>query len=350
MKNEGNGGGQQQQQQQTNPGPHKQERPPNDNKKNGKLKSFVIPFLSGGIAGITAKTSIAPLERVKIMFQVRITQYEEVNRGVFHVLSAVSKREGLKGLFKGNGATILRVFPYAAIQFTTFEQARKVLKLPPRGTHKQASIVDTTKYLLAGSAAGAVSSFCTYPLDVIRARLAIENFQSPSKGVPPKAGSVYISAIRRYSKKDGWRGYYRGMGPTILGILPYAGINYSAFETLKSLIPASHMNEKGELPVHIKLVCGGLAGAIGQTVAYPLDVVRRRMQTAGYAEGLPPVNLNDGTFKAMENIIKTEGVRALFKGISINYYKVVPTVSISFTAYEYFTGVFTALWNKLDIR
>lgn len=296
-----------------------------------KFKSFAVPFLSGGIAGIVAKSAIAPLERVKILYQVNHSQYRE-HATIPRKLTAVLKEEGVRGLFRGNGATVLRIFPYAAIQFMTYEQLIKWFNLPPRGAHKDASLKTSLISLASGSAAGVVSVIFTYPLDLMRARMAVEHVSM---------GGL-TSAFVRYLKQGGWKGLTKGMGPTIWGILPYAGINFSAYETLRALASQRYGDN---VPVTAKLVCGGLAGAIGQTVAYPLDVVRRRMQTQGYTDGMRVIDSRN-TYRAMVDIVKHEGWKALFKGLSINYIKVVPAVSISFTTYEYMTPLLNKNWPK----
>jgi len=67
-------------------------------------------------------------------------------------------------------------------------------------------------------------------------------------------------------------------------------------------------------------------------VAYPVDVVRRQMQTAGFTEGHGHVHKN--TFDALRTILKKEGLTGLFRGLSINYLRVGPQVALSFTTYE----------------
>lgn len=127
------------------------------------------------------------------------------------------------------------------------------------------------------------------------------------------------------------------MIPTLQGIIPYAGVNFAVFETLKKYSPK---NDKGEISAIYKLMCGGLAGAIGQTVSYPWDVVRRRMQTMGFAAGVPEFEYR-GSIQTMKTIVRNEGLAALYRGISINFWKVTPAVSISFTAYDYFKTFFS---------
>lgn len=293
-----------------------------DKEKPKGLKGFLIPFISGGIAGITAKSAIAPLERVKIIYQVHGISFGK--GGIFGIMKGIAHREGSKGLFRGNLATVARIFPYAAIQFYTYETTTKLIK-----DNQDQKPLTTFQHLCAGALAGSVSVLFTYPLDLARARLAVE-FDVSQK---PSLGRALSLSLSR-----GWQGLYRGIQPTLYGIIPYAGINFAAFATLKELIPEQWKNENGQIPIPLKLACGGLAGAMGQTVAYPLDVVRRRMQTAGHAM-VPDIDHSLGTLRLMREIIKTQGVKALFKGLSINYIKVVPAVSISFTTYEYMKGL-----------
>lgn len=163
----------------------------------------------------------------------------------------------------------------------------------------------------------------TYPLDLLRARLASQvgdlRYRNTFHGM-----SVMI-------REEGLRSLWKGMVPTLQGIIPYAGVNFAVFETLKQHAPK---NERGEIGTITKLACGGLAGAIGQTVSYPWDVVRRRMQTVGFAPGVPDLNYN-GSWRAMKTIVRTEGFTALYRGLTINFWKVTPAVSISFTVYEH---------------
>lgn len=134
-------------------------------------------------------------------------------------------------------------------------------------------------------------------------------------------------------REEGVSSWLKGLKPTLQGIIPYAGVNFAVFETLKFYAPK---NENGELSTTYKLLCGGIAGATGQTVSYPLDVIRRRTQIAGFSPGVEEVPFRS-TMHSMKTIAQNEGIRALFRGISINYWKVVPAVSISFTVYETLT-------------
>lgn len=124
---------------------------------------------------------------------------------------------------------------------------------------------------------------------------------------------------------------YKGYKLTMIGIVPYAGINFGTYETLKFYSKKFNKNE--EFLFTNKMICGAIAGAIGQTVTYPIDVLRRRVQTCGFAEGVEPLKSNS-VIRSMIHIVKNEGFKALFKGLSINYMKVTLVVSLCFTFYD----------------
>lgn len=85
---------------------------------------MTLTFLFTGIAGMCSKTTVAPLDRIKILLQAHQTHYKHL--GVFSGLMNIIKKESFLALYKGNGAQMVRIFPYAATQFTAFEIYKKV--------------------------------------------------------------------------------------------------------------------------------------------------------------------------------------------------------------------------------
>lgn len=79
-----------------------------------------------GVAGMCSKTTVAPLDRIKILLQAHSTHYKHL--GVFSGLRHIVRKESFFALYKGNGAQMVRIFPYAAIQFTSFEFYKRVMQ------------------------------------------------------------------------------------------------------------------------------------------------------------------------------------------------------------------------------
>lgn len=86
--------------------------------------SITESILAGGVAGALAKTAIAPLDRQKIIFQVTSKQFS-IGKA-FRAMRETYHTEGVRALYRGNGAMMVRIIPYASIQYMAFEQYKKV--------------------------------------------------------------------------------------------------------------------------------------------------------------------------------------------------------------------------------
>ncbi|CAL9109670.1 unnamed protein product [Musa acuminata var. zebrina] len=293
------------------------------------LPVYVKELIAGGAAGAFSKTAVAPLERIKIILQTRTEGFKSL--GILQSLRKLWQHEGFFGFYKGNGASVLRIVPYAALHFMTYEQYRCWI-LNNHSSFISGPFVD----LLAGSAAGGTAVLCTYPLDLARTKLAYQ-VNSPgrlSSGLrmfsPQPAYTGIGDVFKKVYMEGGIRSLYRGVGPTLIGILPYAGLKFYIYEDLKARVP-----EEYQKSVVLRLSCGALAGLFGQTLTYPLDVVRRQMQVQNQQSlNHPGAPLIRGTVQGLSFILHTQGWRQLFAGLSLNYVKVVPSVAIGFTAYD----------------
>ncbi|EIM81084.1 mitochondrial carrier [Stereum hirsutum FP-91666 SS1] len=327
-------------------------------------------FIAGGVAGAASRTVVSPLERLKIIQQVQSTSSDKQYKGVFRSLVRIWNEEGFKGYMRGNGINCVRIIPYSAVQFTTYEQLKKFFT--GNGTKQ----LDTPTRLVSGALAGITSVCTTYPLDLIRSRLSIASaniFSAPpsppgstsspsnptvssstsgpgatatssssasSASSKPALSQAYHSAVRSPSELTMWgmtqkvmreeggvRALYRGMVTTALGVAPYVGINFASYELLRG-----YLTPPGKTSVMRKLACGALAGAISQSLTYPFDVVRRKMQVVGMGAAVGYQYNN--AYEAVRVIIRHEGILGMYRGLWPNLLKVAPSISVSFFSYE----------------
>lgn len=271
---------------------------------------------AGAIAGAFAKTAIAPFDRVKILYQVSQTKQFTLRNAAGDIVY-IARNDGVLGLWRGNGVQILRVAPYAGLQYMSFDQFKRRLwdgEMSP------------LQRFVTGALAGAVSVTLTYPLDLLRARKAVVHGRES-----PTLLSIIVSIV----KKDGPLTLYRGLPASLLGIVPYGGLSFGTFETLKMFF-LRHTQEE-ELSTFLRIVSGATAGLVAQSFTYPLDVVRRRLQVDGFG------NCSTKKYTSMTGtaflILKEEGlVRGLYKGLSMNWIKGPISLGISFTIYDFLTA------------
>ena len=133
---------------------------------------------------------------------------------------------------------------------------------------------------VAGSLAGSTGQMLTYPLDRARAVMAVTN----SKDQTGKQYKNLVSVFANIYRTEGILAFYRGLTPTLLGVIPYAGTSFFTYETLKGWT-IRRRGKEGETGSHLfmlpspveRLGCGAVAGLLGQASSYPLDIVRYKL-------------------------------------------------------------------------
>ncbi|KAJ6475338.1 mitochondrial carrier domain-containing protein [Mycena vitilis] len=294
-------------------------------------------FIAGGFAGAASRTVVSPLERLKIIQQVQPRTSDQQYKGVWRSLVRMWKEEGMKGFMRGNGINL---------QFTTYEQLKRWF------TSRGSKELDTPKRLASGALAGICSVCSTYPLDLVRARLSIATASipvsalsqaklSPGSVAKPPLSSAYHTAsssiaaselsivgmtLKIVREEGGIRGLYRGLVATAFGVAPYVGINFAAYEFLRGIV-----TPPGKSSVSRKLSCGALAGVVQAVVLF--DVLRRKMQVTGMKSSGLGIKYT-GAIDALQGIVRTEGIRGLYRGLWPNLLKVAPSIATSFFTYE----------------
>lgn len=296
-------------------------------------------FVAGAMAGAVAKTAVAPLDRTKILMQVsRMYGWTRYRGGVGSSMSQIWHSEGVRGFFRGNSATVARIMPYAAIQYSAFETYNRLLAMhvfSPDSKHP-------LKRFTAGAVAGCTSVLMTYPIDVARTVLAVQ----VSVGASTQRSGLLGTLAHVVRTRGIVHGLYRGAYPTLVGVVPYAGISFLTFGILKR--HADEVGASARWPFLTSLLCGGTAGLTAQCFTYPLDMVRRRLQALQSPEHMTEQEraflrasrtknrlLQFSITRAVSHIVRTEGLRGLYRGVSINFMKTAPSMAISFTTYDF---------------
>jgi len=177
--------------------------------------------------------------------------------------------------------------------------------------------------LFAGGMAGVTALVLTYPLEFVRCRLTLQK---------SKIYNGIWDCMVQVTRKEGFFVLYRGLWPSIIGVVPYVGVDFAAYETLRQYSPKQ---ADGTVSGLVTLANGAIAGTLAQTISYPMDLVRRRLQVQGFASD---ISFGDKHYKgivdAFIRIYKEEGVIGFYRGLIPNFIKVVPAISVSFYVYE----------------
>jgi hypothetical protein len=297
-------------------------------------------MLCGGLAGMVAKTATNPLERIKMLKQTGEHGAAAANHvvtataatagaqhgghhhpGIVAIYRNILQTEGIIGLWAGNGANLMRVFPSKAVVFASNDVYRKWL------TTTSATMMDpTSASFLAGGMAGMTATATTYPLDLARGRIS-------GKVAIDKAYTSVYHTIRLTVRDEGIRGLYKGMAPTILGAMPYVGIQFGTVGWLERQFPQTDDAAAIMPSPWRKTLFGGLGGVMAGLVTYPNDTVRRLLQLQG-SRGT--VTVYKGYIDCVRQTIAVHGVRRLYRGLGINLIRMAPNSAVQFGSYEFF--------------
>ncbi|KAH9402050.1 PREDICTED: mitochondrial coenzyme A transporter SLC25A42-like [Rhagoletis zephyria] len=284
--------------------------------EHSKTMHVLNALISGSISGMVVKSMTAPLDRVKIIYQASSKPFS-YKKGLKTAEKIVADT-GWKGLWRGNTASMLRVAPYAAIQFTVHEQLTIWFNVR---TYEQ--IVESPVLgFLAGALGGGAAITATYPLDVIRARLITDQSY---RGI----GHVIRRALHPKMKAREARKYslFRGYTAAIVGNVPYTGVSFLIYELFKMSYFVQAATSKNQLVLAVEYtVLGFTVSLLGQTLIYPFDVLRRRMQ-ANVKEDLKMRQLAVA-------IAEQEGLRGFFKGVSLSWFKLPVVMGSSMVCFD----------------
>lgn len=173
-----------------------------------------------------------------------------------------------------------------------------------------------------------IAQAVVYPLDTLKFQMQCETVKGGDHG-----NKLIFNTAKKMWGRDGLMSFYRGLPMGLVGMFPYAAIDLSVFETLKKeiirrkrLADPSIKHDEDALPGNFSLaLMGGFSGALSASVVYPINLLRTRLQSQGTA-GHPRTYTGIGD--VTRQTLKGEGVRGLFKGLTPNLLKVVPSVSI----------------------
>lgn len=236
---------------------------------------------------------------------------------------------------------------------------------------------DSTKSFIAGSSSACVATTLTYPFDLLRTRFAIQ--------ATPGNPKVYKSLFRAFSQiyqNEGFTGFYRGLTPAIVAMIPYMGVFFASYQQIKNVLyyinpitkpfpeangstndssstlysskksgsSSSNIEEDGDMGSRLKRsviqwlstsnegIAGLLAGIFAKTLLFPLDVIRKRLQVQGptrnqYLSGTIPKYPRNPILTAVM-IIQNEGILGLYKGLFISIIKSAPASAVTMWTYE----------------
>ncbi|XP_069655192.1 mitochondrial thiamine pyrophosphate carrier isoform X2 [Haliaeetus albicilla] len=245
-----------------------------------KCVSSVEAAVAGSASGLVSRVLVSPLDVIKIRFQLQIEQLSSRNpgakyHGILQAVQRISQEEGLLAFWKGHvpaqllsvgyGAvqiypnlrhavvtmyqtegprtfyrgltpTIIAIFPYAGLQFSSYNILQQFSEWVIPAEEKKGGNV---KNLVCGSCAGIISKTLTYPFDLFKKRLQVGGFERARAAF----GQVrmyrgLLDCIRQIMREEGPGGFFKGLSPSLLKAAVSTGLVFFWYELFCSLLCA----------------------------------------------------------------------------------------------------------------
>jgi solute carrier family 25 (adenine nucleotide translocator) protein 4/5/6/31 len=190
--------------------------------------------------------------------------------------------------------------------------------------------------MASGGLAGAGSLCVVYPLDYARTRLASD--VGSGKATFNGLGDCLVKTARGPS---GFMSLYNGFGVSVLGIIPYRGVYFGMYDSMREKNP--YKNDLGAAGILSKFACAQTTAITAGYASYPFDTIRRRLQMQ--AEKPKSEWIYKGTVDCFVKVAKDEGMGAMFKGSGANALRTVGSALV-LVLYDQLQGMIKAGKDK----
>eukprot|EP00127_Corallochytrium_limacisporum_P001626 Clim_evm23s70 gene=Clim_evmTU23s70 len=269
--------------------------------------------VAGVVSGV-AQTAVGhPFDTVKVRLQTCQNGY-----GTFKVMSTLFKTEGLRGFYRGISTPLLGVGAMNSLMFSSYSIVQSQLNSMgwEAGPKRDAA---------SGAVAGFVSSFLLTPIDYFKCNRQVLQSQACATGGTDIQLVLHTMRTRPIEM-------FRGLGATSM----FLAVGGAAFFTTFNIVRAKFAELRGgEISALDNAVAGALAGLGFLSTAYPLDLIKTRVQTGS----------SSGISSALSSVLSTRGVPGLYRGFNASVARALPVDAVLFVVYH---AVFTALTGELS--
>lgn len=255
------------------------------------------------------------------------------------ILRSIHVHEGWRALFKGLGPNLTGVVPAKAINFYVYGNGKRILS--DYFGHTDPTVVPWGIHVSAAAVAGIATGTATNPIWVVKTRLQLD--KSNASNIPGR-GRQYLNSwdcIKQTVRHEGFRGLYRGLSASYLGVSEGA-LHWVMYEQMKMFLARQEAARLGD-PAHVeswvddvkhwggKVGSAGLAKLVAASATYPHEVVRTRLRQAPTVQVGGKAEMKyTGLVQCFRTIFKQEGMLGLYGGLTPHLLRVVPSAAITF--------------------
>lgn len=277
-----------------------------------------VKFFFGGSAGMVATCFVQPLDLVKTRMQVGKSA-SGAKPSTFSVVSGIVKNEGIKTLYTGLSAGLLRQATYTTTRLGIYTWLFETFSDPsgkPPGFLAKAAL---------GMTAGGCGAFVGTPAEVALIRMTSDGSLPADKR---RNYTSVFNALARIYKEEGITTLWRGATPTIARAMVVNAAQLATYSQAKQFILGTGYIQDG---IFCHFVASMISGLVTTIASMPVDIAKTRLQSMKYIDGKPEYK---GAFDVLSKVVKKEGFFSLWKGFTPYYFRLGPHTVLTFIFLE----------------
>ncbi|KAF7403708.1 hypothetical protein HZH68_006502 [Vespula germanica] len=286
------------------------------------LKDGFIDFVAGSLGGIALVYVGQPLDTVKVKMQT----FPSIYKGMINCFVKTVKTDGIiRGLYAGTVPAVVANVAENSVLFTAYGGCQKVVS-KILGIEKVEDL-SSLGNACAGFFAAFFSSLTLCPTELIKCKLQamheMQNQMNTTNKITTRIGPWELT--RNILREQGIRGLFMGLTSTIVREMPGYFFFFGGYEVTRELL-AKPNQKRDDIGWQKTMIAGAVGGTVLWLVIFPADVVKSRIQVQ---------NLKTPALVVMKDIIKQEGIGALYNGLKPTLIRTIPATAMLFITYEY---------------
>jgi len=271
-----------------------------------------LPFVNGGLAGMTATTVIQPVDMVKVRLQLAgegvKTGPKPTPIGIFRDIVAQGK---VADLYTGLSAGLLRQAVYTTARLGFFDTFMKSLTRTAEAKNQSIGFKERAG---AGLAAGGLAAMIGNPADLALIRMQSDGMKA--KAQRANYTSV-IDALTRIAKNEGVARLWAGSYPTVVRAMALNFGQLAFFSEAKNQLKTTNLSSRTQT-----LTASAVAGFFASFLSLPFDFMKTRLQKQTRApDGSLPYK---GMFDCFKKVAAEEGLLRFYRGFGTYYVRIAP--------------------------
>ncbi|KAK7508850.1 mitochondrial carrier domain-containing protein [Phyllosticta citriasiana] len=276
-----------------------------------------LPFVNGGLAGMTATTVIQPVDMIKVRLQLAGEGVKEGPRPTpLSITKDILKQGKIGDLYTGLSAGLLRQAVYTTARLGFFDTFMQKLTKRAETSGRKVGFAERAG---AGLTAGGLAAMVGNPADLALIRMQSDGLKPVAERANYKS---VVDALARISKNEGITALWAGCNPTVVRAMALNFGQLAFFSEAKNQLKGTSLSARNQT-----LTASAIAGFFASFFSLPFDFVKTRLQKqTKRPDGTLPYR---GMWDCFKKVTKEEGILRFYRGFGTYYIRIAPHAMVT---------------------